>query len=80
MNETAFQVHYQYLLSQYGMNDAYVSWVAKGGNMPKSSLYPTKAELEKQMLELQKLYPDYYTNWLKEHELRELKSRTNVVS
>ncbi len=76
MNETAFQIHYQYLLSQYWMNDAYTSWVVKGGNMSKSSLYPTKVELEKQMRDLQIMYPEYYANWLEEHESRERNNKS----
>jgi hypothetical protein len=79
MQELAFQVHYQYLLSQYWMNDAYISYVAKTNNQPASALYPTKIELEKQMRDLQNMYPEYYANWLKEHEMRERKTRTNVI-
>ena len=80
MGEIAFQVHYQSVLSQLWINEAYISWVAKGGNIPKSALYATQVELETQLRNLEKLYPDYYANWKKEHELRELKSRTNVIT
>ncbi len=80
MSEIAFQVHYQYLLSQLWMNEAYISWIAKGGTLVKQGLYPQSIELQTQMRNLEKLYPDYYANWKKEHELRELKSRTNVIT
>ena len=80
MSETAFQVHYQYVLSQYWMNDAKTNYMAKAfGTGFSKHAYAEKVELEKQLRDLQKMYPDYYANWLKEHELRELKSRTNVV-
>jgi hypothetical protein len=80
MSEIAFQVHYQYLLSQYWMSDAKVSYGVKNpGTMPMRQLQAEKVELDTQLKELQAMYPEYYANWLKEHEMRERKTRTNVV-
>lgn len=81
MNEVSFQVHYQYLLSQLWMNEAKTNWAVKTNNVSKMKTlsYPENEELRKQMRELQKMYPEYYANWLKEHEMRERKTRTNVV-
>lgn len=80
MNETAFQVHYQYLLSQYWMNDAKVNHASKyPGTTNARQIQTERIELEKQLRDLQNMYPEYYANWLKEHEMRERKTRTNVV-
>lgn len=79
MNETAFQVHYQYLLSKHGIEDALINAAAHGTIKLPTGTYHKRAELEKQMRELQNMYPEYYANWLKEHEMRERKTRTNVV-
>lgn len=79
MNETSFQVHYQYLLSQYWINDAKINFASREGGVNKKYLYPENVELQKQMRDLQNMYPEYYANWLKEHEMRERKTRTNVV-
>lgn len=81
MNELSFQVHYQYLLSQLWMNEAKTNWAVKTNNVSKMKTlsYPENEELRKQMRDLQNMYPEYYANWLKEHEMRERKTRTNVV-
>lgn len=79
MNEVSFQVHYQYLLSKHGIEDALINAAAHGTIKLPTGTYHKRAELEKQMRELQNMYPEYYANWLKEHEMRERKTRTNVV-
>lgn len=81
MNEVSFQVHYQYLLSQLWINEAKTSWAIKTNNMSKTTTLgqAENEELRKQMRNLQNMYPEYYANWLKEHEMRERKTRTNVV-
>jgi hypothetical protein len=61
------------------MNDAKISYAFKESEVGKKYLYPENVELQKQMRDLQNMYPEYYSNWLKEHEMRERKSRTNVV-
>lgn len=79
MQELAFQVHYQYLLSKHGIEDALISAASHNVTISLSAAYHRRAELYRQMIELQNMYPEYYSNWLKEHEMRERKSRTNVV-
>lgn len=81
MNETAFQVHDQYLLSQLWINEAKTSWAIKTNNMSKTTTLgqAENEELRKQMRELQAMYPEYYANWLEEHESRERNTRTNII-
>jgi hypothetical protein len=63
------------------MNEAKTNWAVKTNNVSKMKTlsYPENEELRKQMRDLQNMYPEYYANWLKEHEMRERKTRTNVV-
>ncbi len=83
MTETAFQVHYQYLLSLNNINTAIVNHQCdvegSSANAFTGQNGVVDQEIARQITELIRLYPDYCDNYWKEVKLRELKSRTNVV-
>jgi hypothetical protein len=84
MNETAFQVHYQYLISLNNINTAIVNHQCdvegSSANAFTGKDGAISNEIGRQISELIRLYPDYCDNYWKEVKLREAKSKTNVIT
>ena len=79
MGETAFQVHYQYLLSEIWKISTMVSYLIENkksvGHFARMNLH-----LDEQRRQLESLYPDFYKNFKDTLDYREsLKKKHYVV-